>query len=98
VGSSTPIVLKLLNFLFQNLQPNERWIYEEEARKVKGRDKNDLELKFTTQGKSYAQIEREKNEAYGQQIRMIQEIEGTVRSLDYSTCEFNSFGMLEVLA
>lgn len=68
---------------------NEKWIYEEEARKAKGRDRNCLENKFTSLGKSYAEIEREKNEACEQHIRMTQEIEGTVRSLKYSMCEFN---------
>jgi hypothetical protein len=68
---------------------SEKWIYEEEARKVKERDKLNLENKYTSFGKSYAQVEREKNEAIDQQIRMTQEIEGTVRSLDYCTCELN---------
>jgi hypothetical protein len=71
------------------MKQDEKWIYEEEARKARGRDKNNLEFKFTSLGKSFAQIEREKNEAYEQNIRMTQEIEGTVRSLDISTCEFS---------
>jgi hypothetical protein len=71
------------------LQPSEKWIYEEEARKAKARVKNSLECKFTTLGKSYAEIEREKNEVCEQNIRMTQEIEGTVRSLNYATCEFS---------
>jgi hypothetical protein len=71
------------------MQPNEKWIYEEEARKARGQDKNNLEYKFTSQGKTLAEIEREKQEANEQNIRMTEEIEGTVRSLDCSTCEFN---------
>ncbi|PNF15261.1 hypothetical protein B7P43_G01039 [Cryptotermes secundus] len=71
--------------IWKNMHPDEKWIYEEEARKARGRDKNNLECKFTSQGKSFAQVEREKNEAYEQNIRMTQEIEGTVRSLDIST-------------
>jgi thymidylate synthase len=69
---------------------NEKWIYEEEARKGKEEDKFDLENKYTTQGKSYAQVEREKNEAVDQLNKMNHEIESTVRSLDYWTCEFET--------
>jgi len=61
-------------------------MYEEEAHKAKEQDKINLENKFTTQGKSYAQIEREKNETIEWEIKMAQEIEDTVHSLDYCTC------------
>jgi hypothetical protein len=74
--------------LLQTMHLSDRSIYEEEARKEKERDKANRENKFTTHGKSYAQVERETNEAVNQQMRMTQEIEGTVRSLDYYTCEF----------
>ncbi|XP_069677770.1 protein maelstrom homolog [Periplaneta americana] len=71
--------------LWKDLPTTQRWIYEEEARREKERDKIDLENKFTTQGKSYAELERERNEVIGQQMKMVQEIEGTVRKLDYNT-------------
>jgi hypothetical protein len=72
------------------LTPNERWIYEEEARKGKEEDRFDLENKYTSLGKSYAEVEREKNEAIDQLIKMNHEIESTVRSLDYYSCELNA--------
>jgi len=51
------------------LTPNEKWIYEEEARK------------------SYAEVEREKNEAIQHLYKLNCETETTVRSLDYCSCE-----------
>lgn len=72
------------------MTPNERWIYEEEARKGKEEDRFDLENKYTSLGKSYAEVEREKNEAIDQLIKMNHEIESTVRSLDYYSCELNA--------
>jgi hypothetical protein len=71
------------------LTSNEKWIYEEEARKGKEEDKLNFETKYTSQGKSYAEVEREKNEAIEQLNKMNQEIERTVRSLDYCSCELN---------
>jgi hypothetical protein len=71
------------------MNQSEKWIYEEEARKAKERDKLNLEKKYTAYGKSYAQVEREKYEAIDQQMKMTQEIESTVRSLDCCTCELN---------
>jgi hypothetical protein len=71
------------------LPPSEKWVYEEEARKAKGQDKHCLESKFTSIGKSYAEIEREKKEAYERHARMTEEIEDTVRLVKYTTCEFN---------
>jgi hypothetical protein len=76
-------------FFFQELTPNERWIYEEEARKGKEESRFNLENKYTSQGKSYAEVEREKNEAIEQLNNMNYEIESTVRSLDYCSCELN---------
>lgn len=71
--------------MWKNMKPNEKWIYEEEARKARGQDKNNLECKFTSLGKSLAEIQREKLEADEQNSRMTREIEITVRSLDRST-------------
>jgi thymidylate synthase len=77
------------SFCFQRLTSHEKCIYEEEARKRKEEDKLNLETKYTSQGKSYAEVEREKNEAIDQLNKMNQEIERTVRSLDYCSCELN---------
>jgi hypothetical protein len=71
------------------LTPSEKWVYEEEARKGKEEARFNLENKYTPQGKSYAEVEREKNEAIEQLNKMNYEIETTVRSLDYSSCELN---------
>ncbi|PSN48553.1 hypothetical protein C0J52_05910 [Blattella germanica] len=68
--------------LWKNMAISDRWQYEEAARVEKQRDKLDLENKFTTQGKSYAQVEREHAEAREREFKMIQEIESTVRLLD----------------
>jgi hypothetical protein len=76
-------------FFFQRLTPDDKWIYEEEARKAKEESKFNLENKYTSQGKSYAEVEREKNEAIEQLNKMNTEIESTVRSLDYGSCELN---------
>lgn len=81
--------LKCSRFFFQRLAPNERWIYEEEARKRKEESRFNLENKYTSQGKSYAEVEHEKNEAIEQRNEMNCEIENTVRSLDYCSCELN---------
>lgn len=56
---------------------------------MKEGDKLNLENKYTSQGKSYAEVEREKNEAIDQLNKMNHEVESTVRSLDYSSCELN---------
>jgi len=74
-------------FFFQELTPKERWIYVEEARKEKSIF--NLENKYTSQGKRYAEAEREKNEAIEQLKNMNYEIESTVRSLGYCSCELN---------
>lgn len=75
--------------IWKTLGPQDRWKYEEEARREKERDKTNLENKFTTQGKSYAQLEREKNELMEQHSRMMHEIQSTVISLDPSTTMTN---------
>lgn len=71
------------------MTPNEKWIYEEEARKGKEEDRFNVEFKYTSQGRSYAEVERERNEAIDQLNKMNHEIESTVRSLDYCSCELN---------
>lgn len=79
------------------LAPNERWIYEEEARKGKEESRFNLENKYTSQGKSYAEVEREKNEAIEQLNKMNYEIENTVRSLDYcSSLQTHPFYLIHV--
>ncbi|XP_021938741.1 protein maelstrom homolog isoform X2 [Zootermopsis nevadensis] len=83
--------------IWKKMDLSEKWIYEEESRKEKERDKLNLENKYTTFGKSYAQVEREKNEAIEEQIRMTQEIEVTVRSLDCCTSlQTNKFYLIHV--
>jgi len=69
--------------IWNRLTPNEKWIYEEEARKGKEEARFNLENKYTSQGKSYAEVEREKNEVIQRLNKMNCEIETTVRSLDY---------------
>ncbi|KAJ9575906.1 hypothetical protein L9F63_007218 [Diploptera punctata] len=71
--------------IWKALGPDDKFIYEEEARREKERDKSNLENKFTTQGKSYAQVEREKNEQLEQYSKMMNEIQSTVNSLDAET-------------
>jgi hypothetical protein len=80
---------QVIFFFFQRLTPNEKCVYEEKARKGKEEARFNLENKFTSQGKSYAEVEREKNEAIEQLNKMNYEIETTVRSLDYCSCELN---------
>lgn len=83
--------------IWKRLTSHEKCIYEEEARKRKEEDKLNLETKYTSQGKSYAEVEREKNEAIDQLNKMNQEIERTVRSLDYcSSLQTYPFHLIHV--
>jgi hypothetical protein len=71
------------------MTPNERWLYEEEAHKLKGEGRCGPETKYTSQGRSYAEIERENLESMEQVTKMNSEIENTVRQLDSCSCELN---------
>ncbi|PSN52729.1 hypothetical protein C0J52_06145 [Blattella germanica] len=69
---------------WDTLEPQNKWMFEEEARKVREIEGINME-KYTCQGKSHVQLEREMKEETEKYMNMMYEIENTVRSLNVST-------------
>ncbi|XP_067011860.2 protein maelstrom homolog [Anabrus simplex] len=70
---------------WREMNAAQRAPFEELARKAKLQDKNDLENKYTSQGVSYAQLQREEEERREKERKIIQDIQQHVGMLDVAS-------------